>query len=229
MKKLFTIVSLLLLCAMCAACGSSKDTTQEKDDTPISTFDVGDLIPTTTTQDEVTPPEPEPEPEPEPVPEPVPEPDLSADELYNLGNEAYDNDESRTAFNYYTQASELGDIRAICLLAHCYEKGVGTSVDMDTAISLYEYSAANGCEHAQLCLARCYTVSGYNDLDQFEYWLLQLADNGSNKDLISYANSGLDIVYRTYTGYGTSRSIDLEVWYVLTRSTVDFSNATNRP
>ena len=51
---------------------------------------------------------------------------------------------AQTAFAYFTQAAEAGDITGQYWLGYCYENGVGTEKDMTQAVRWYQKSAARG-------------------------------------------------------------------------------------
>ena len=51
---------------------------------------------------------------------------------------------AQTAFAYFTQAAEAGDITGQYWLGYCYENGVGTAKDMTQAVRWYQKSAARG-------------------------------------------------------------------------------------
>lgn len=51
---------------------------------------------------------------------------------------------AQTAFAYFTQAAEAGDITGQYWLGYCYENGIGTAKDMTQAVRWYQKSAARG-------------------------------------------------------------------------------------
>ena len=51
---------------------------------------------------------------------------------------------AQTAFTYFTQAAEAGDITGQYWLGYCYENGVGIAKDMTQAVHWYQKSAARG-------------------------------------------------------------------------------------
>ena len=51
---------------------------------------------------------------------------------------------AQTAFAYFTQAAEAGDITGQYWLGYCYEHGIGTAKDMTQAVRWYQKSAARG-------------------------------------------------------------------------------------
>lgn len=78
------------------------------------------------------------------------------DDYRELGHKAFDKNDFKSAFKYYSKAAEMGDPISQYFLAGLYERGLGCKQDTKQAIGLYSQSSKAGYELADYCLGMIY-------------------------------------------------------------------------
>ena len=136
-----------------------------------------------------------------PEPEPTPEPELSAEELYQLGNADRDAGETEKAVEYWEQAAALGHISASYNLGVHYYYANHEDVDADTAEESWqkardycERAAETGHADALYTLGLLYVFcDGHVDYDKARGYWEQAAEQGQTSALLNlgsmYANA----------------------------------------
>ncbi len=99
--------------------------------------------------------------------------------IYKSGNEEVEKDLKKAA-EYYFEASKLGDARAQCNLAWCYEVGDGIEQNWENAFYWYGESAANGFALGQYSLGWMYENGVFvpRNMSEAVKWYLEAAKNG---------------------------------------------------
>lgn len=105
--------------------------------------------------------------------------DLSADELYHIGEDLYQESEFNQALPYIKKASLLGHAKAQCCFGRMYEQGWGLPIDERLALYWYRESAKQDDAHAQLILGNLYRDGECGvdeDLNEAMNWYLKAAN-----------------------------------------------------
>lgn len=99
--------------------------------------------------------------------------------IYKIGSEEIGKD-LKKAVEYYFEASKLGDARAQCNLAWCYEVGDGIEQDWENAFYWYSESAANGFALGQYSLGWMYENGIFvsKNMSEAIKWYFEAAKNG---------------------------------------------------
>ena len=77
------------------------------------------------------------------------QPQLSAEEMYNIGNENYKKGDYSEAVKWYRKAAELGNASGQTDLGYMYLNGYGVSKDYTEAVKWYRKAARQGLEKAK--------------------------------------------------------------------------------
>lgn len=117
-------------------------------------------------------------------------------------NQPKSSKEQINLFNGYLENAEKGNEKDMVKVARCYERGVGTSIDLEESIHWYDEAAKKKDPEALYKLANFYCVGspGILDPDQEEYvkYLKQASDANYPPAIIDYAvllqtgNSGVE-------------------------------------
>ena len=86
----------------------------------------------------------------------APAPSESAEELYNTGEQYYNDKNYKKAVECFTKAAVQGHATAQCNLGVCYEDGTGVVKDEKKAAEWYSKAAVQGLASAQHNLGVCY-------------------------------------------------------------------------
>jgi len=78
---------------------------------------------------------------------------MDANTLYELGNQAYENNQYDDGIDYFEKAGNLNHIKAVFTLGNLYHLGVGVSQDYDKARLYYKRASKLGCSNSMLNLA----------------------------------------------------------------------------
>ena len=83
----------------------------------------------------------------------VGKPATEADKLLGKADEAFDNEDYDTAFQYYQKAAEAGNIDAYTGLGRCYAYGLGVAFNAQNALHWYQKAAYAGSALGNTILA----------------------------------------------------------------------------
>ncbi len=125
--------------------------------------------------------------------------DLSADQgnkdaQYLLANINYSKGKFDEAFELYKKSADQGHMSALDSLGFCYQKGLGTGINLDEAINCYKLSADQGCHTALSNLGFVYLNLLGDKALSFENYKMA-ADLGN-----AHAQHTLSTFYRNGTG-----------------------------
>ena len=106
---------------------------------------------------------------------------MSPTEAFELGEEAYDDEDYETAVRYYTIAAEGGNGDAQFSLGYCYESGLGVAQDEKLAAYWYGKAAEQGNADGQLNLGYMYSKGHGVKQDYLEAikWYEEAANQGN--------------------------------------------------
>ena len=138
------------------------------------------------------------------VPEATIEPDMDAAEMYEIGEEAYQNEDYEKALRYLVPAAEAGNPRAQFRLATMYDFAKGVEHDAEKAVKYYILAAEQGHMNAQYNLAISYeTGDGVEQSYEMavKYYIMA-ADQG-------HANAQFNLGVDYEIGEGVEQSYDM--------------------
>ena len=107
----------------------------------------------------------------------------------------------------YLADAEMGNGDAQLMVGDCYEYGLGTSIDLDSAKKWYALAAEQGNEIAQYKLGSLMEFGKNPNTKQAAYWYKEAAERGHG-----YAQYKLGLCYET--GSGVEQDISQAAyWY----------------
>lgn len=108
-------------------------------------------------------------------------PEITAKNLTEMGIEAYQADNFKDALQYFTQASERGDVFAQYHLGIFFSKGLATDPEYTKARFWFQKAAKNGDLESKAELGRLYLLGlgGEKDLFKGERLLLEASEKGN--------------------------------------------------
>ena len=130
------------------------------------------------------------------------------------GNSAIAKDEVK-AFQYYSKASEQGNLRAMYELGRCYYYGLGTSIDYNMAFKLFSNASQNGSDDMWLELGNCYLEG--NGVGKDVNKAIECYKRGIEKTDCDYCRMRLGILYADQNSGYFSRSLAEECLIPLTK------------
>ena len=113
------------------------------------------------------------------------------------GNSAIAKDEAK-AIQYYFQAVEQGNIRAMYHLGRCYYFGNGIATNYDKAFNLFSYIANHGCDEMWLELGDCYLNGNGVGLDIDE--AIKCYERGVERTECNFCRMRLGTIYSDPNG-----------------------------
>ena len=116
----------------------------------------------------------------EPTATPTPEPTVSADALFELGEEAYQNGDYEQALEHLLPAAEAGHAEAQYRLGKMYDDGDGVEQSYEEAARWYQLAADQGDVYAQYNLGVMYENGDgvEQSYEEAANWYQQAADQG---------------------------------------------------
>lgn len=113
--------------------------------------------------------------------------------LYEDGKRALEEKDYDSAYKFFQQSVELGNIDSIYELSKCYYEGRGVNVDYDKAVDFIRQGLDKGCDN---CLNLMGVVfhegNGVDkDLDKAKFYYRKAIDECSDKKIIGYAQGNL--------------------------------------
>ncbi|OON95772.1 MAG: hypothetical protein ATN36_07545 [Epulopiscium sp. Nele67-Bin005] len=136
---------------------------------------------------------------------------MNAEEIYELGIQAFENEDFAKAFGYYKISAIQGNALAQLNLGNCYKNGQGVKQDNKKAARWYSLSADQGDADAQNNLGYCYQYGEgvEQDNEQAVHWYSLSAEAGNSK-----AQYNLGYCYKN--GRGVEKDFEEAVrWYTL--------------
>ena len=128
---------------------------------------------------------------------------LSAEELYYLAENHYDNDNLDDALKYFQRSAEMGYVEAQLELASMYEDGCFGEEDYVMAAKWYRKAAEQGDVYAQWCMADLYEagLGVPQSYDEAAKWYRKAADQGDAdaQNNLGYCYSKGNGVTQSYT------------------------------
>lgn len=79
-----------------------------------------------------------------------------AEAAFHRGTQLFKEGNAEKAVEQYQIAAELGHVRALCNLGHCYDRGKGVKADLAQSLKWYEQAAELGDLMAQYHVGFCY-------------------------------------------------------------------------
>ena len=125
---------------------------------------------------------------------------LSADDLCNLGDEAYQKREYEKAYRYYEEAMNKGNLKAELNIGLMLLDGIGVSKDIEKGFKIIYKVAKEGLVDAYIALGDCYHYGKgvKTDFEKGFHWYKKAAKAGSME-----GNYLLGIAYSR--GFGVPR------------------------
>lgn len=143
---------------------------------------------------------------------------MTAEELYQKGCNAYDENDFEAAFSYYLQAAEMGNTEAECEVGFCYLNGDGVLDDDHEAAKWFQRAAEKGNMEAQYELGEYYSFYYWKRLSMENAfgWYLKAADQGHLDSAYKVA-----MMYKAGTGTGQNYEKALEYFMIVANSKGD--------
>ena len=140
----------------------------------------------------------------------LPEPEeLSAEELYQMGKDAYAAEDYAQTLEYYQQAADLGLADAVNSIGFLYTNGNGVDQSWEKALEFFQQAADMGYAPALYNLGKMYEL-GYGEEQSYEK-ALEFYQQAADLD-VPGGYSGLASLY--YYGEGVEQSYEKAVEYL---------------
>lgn len=121
-----------------------------------------------------------------------------AGRLYEEGKRALEEKDYDSAYKFFQQSVELGNIDSIYELSKCYYEGRGVNVDYDKAVDFIRQGLDKGCDNClNLMGVVLHEGNGVDkDLDKAKFYYRKAIDECSDKKIIGYAQGNLANILR---------------------------------
>ncbi|MDU3237697.1 MAG: SEL1-like repeat protein, partial [Veillonella sp.] len=118
--------------------------------------------------------------------------------LYEEGKRALEEKDYDSAYKFFQQSVELGNIDSIYELSKCYYEGRGVNVDYDKAVDFIRQGLDKGCDNClNLMGVVLHEGNGVDkDLDKAKFYYRKAIDECSDKKIIGYAQGNLANILR---------------------------------
>lgn len=113
--------------------------------------------------------------------------------LYEDGKIALEEKDYDSAYKFFKQSVDLGNIDSICELSRCYYWGRGVNVDYDKAVDFIRQGLDKGCYNCLFLMGLVlHDGNGVDkDLDKAKFYYRKAIDECSDKKFIGYAQGNL--------------------------------------
>lgn len=113
--------------------------------------------------------------------------------LYEDGKIALEEKDYDSAYKFFKQSVDLGNIDSICELSRCYYWGRGVNVDYDKAVDFIRQGLDKGCDNCLFLMGLVlHDGNGVDkDLDKAKFYYRKAIDECSDKKFIGYAQGNL--------------------------------------
>lgn len=113
--------------------------------------------------------------------------------LYEAGQKALEEKDYDSAYKFFQQSVDLGNIDAIYELSECHYWGRGIDINYDKAVSLIRLGLDKGNNNCLFLMGRAfYDGNGvYKDIDKAKTYYRRAIDECSDKKVIGYAQGNL--------------------------------------
>lgn len=116
-----------------------------------------------------------------------------AGRLYEDGKKALEEKDYDSAYKFFQQSVDLGNIDAIYELSKCYYRGQGVNADNDKAIDILRQGLDKGCDNCLFLMGQVlHEGEGVDkDLDKAKFYYRKAVDVCSDKKIIGWAQGNL--------------------------------------
>lgn len=113
--------------------------------------------------------------------------------LYENGKIALEEKDYDSAYKFFKQSVDLGNIDSICELSRCYYWGRGVNVDYDKAVDFIRQGLDKGCDNCLFLMGLVlHEGNGVDkDLDKAKFYYRKAIDECSDKKFIGYSQGNL--------------------------------------